>query len=136
MAFLTCTVQRIKICYLWFRITRCFLLNSRTQHKSTVSLNRPWNARDLRSLNPDAVYSKANARCCANLNTAVLLLLLASTVLFLRHSPDLTHFTAIVDLSRFNNSCLKSPASTLVDLTFQSRALRSFSLSQLRSLSL
>ena len=37
-------------------------------------------------------------------------------------------FTAIVDLSRFNNSCLKSPASTLVDLTFQSRALRSFSL--------
>ena len=24
-----------------------------------------------------------------------------------------------------NNSCLKSPASTLVDLTFQSRALRS-----------
>ena len=34
-------------------------------------------------------------------------------------------FTAIVDLSRFNNSCLKSPASTLVDLTFQSRALRS-----------
>ena len=35
-------------------------------------------------------------------------------------------FTAIVDFSRFNNSCLKSPASTLVDLTFQSRALRSF----------
>ena len=45
-------------------------------------------------------------------------------------------FTAIVDLSRFNNSRLKSPASTLVDLTFQSRALRSFSLNQLRNLSL
>ena len=45
-------------------------------------------------------------------------------------------FTAIVDLSRFNNSCLKSPASTLVDLTFQSRALRSFGLNQLRNLSL
>ena len=45
-------------------------------------------------------------------------------------------FTAIVDLSRFNNSCLKSPASNLVDLTFQSRALRSFSLNQLRNLSL
>ena len=44
--------------------------------------------------------------------------------------------TAIVDLSRFNNSCLKSPASTLVYLTFQSRALRSFSLNQLRNLSL
>ena len=43
-------------------------------------------------------------------------------------------FTAIVDLSRFNNSCLKSPVSTLVDLTFQSRALRSFSLNQLRNL--
>ena len=35
-----------------------------------------------------------------------------------------------------NNSYLKSPASTLVDLTFQSRALRSFSLNQLRKLSL
>ena len=35
-----------------------------------------------------------------------------------------------------NNSCLESPASTLVDLTFQSRALRSFSLNQLRNLSL
>ena len=45
-------------------------------------------------------------------------------------------FTAIVDLSRFNNPCLKSLASTLVDLTFQSRALRSFSLNQLRNLSL
>ena len=48
----------------------------------------------------------------------------------------LNTFTAIVDLSRFNNSCLRSPASTLVDLTFQSRALRSFSLNQLRNLSL
>ena len=36
--------------------------------------------------------------------------------------PIVNTFTAIVDLSRFNNSCLKSPASTLVDLTFQSRA--------------
>ena len=34
---------------------------------------------------------------------------------------EINTFTAIVDLSRFNNSCLKSPASTLVDLTFQSR---------------
>ena len=48
----------------------------------------------------------------------------------------LNTFTAIVDLSRFNNSCLKSPASTLFDLTFQSRALRSFSLNQLRNLPL
>jgi len=34
------------------------------------------------------------------------------------------------------NSCLKSPASTLVDLIFQSRALCSFSLNQVRDLSL
>ena len=45
-------------------------------------------------------------------------------------------FSAIVHHSRFNNSYLKSPASTLVDLTFQSRALRSFSLNQIRNLSL
>ena len=49
---------------------------------------------------------------------------------------NINTFIAIVDLSRFNNSCLKSPASTLVNLTFQSRALRSFSLNQLRNLSL
>ena len=30
-----------------------------------------------------------------------------------------------LNTQRLNNSCLKSPASTLVDLTFQSRALRS-----------
>jgi hypothetical protein len=40
----------------------------------------------------------------------------------------LNTFTAIVDLSRFNDSCLKSPASTLVDLISR---LPSFSLNQL-----
>jgi len=45
----------------------------------------------------------------------------------------LNTFTAIVDLSQFNNSCLKWPASTLVDLIFQSH---SFSFNQLRDLSL
>ena len=50
--------------------------------------------------------------------------------------PNLNTFTAIVDLSWFNNSCLKSPVLTLVDLIFQSRALHSFSLNQLRDLSL
>ena len=54
----------------------------------------------------------------------------------LLYDIDFNTFTAIVDLSRFSNSCLKSPASTLVDLTFQSRALRSFSLNELRNLSL
>ena len=53
-----------------------------------------------------------------------------------KNEVNINIFTAIVDLSRFNNSCLKSPASTLVDLTFQSRALRSFNLNQLRNLSL
>jgi hypothetical protein len=37
-------------------------------------------------------------------------------------------FTAIINLSRFNNSCLRTPLSTLVDLIFQSH---SFSLNQL-----
>jgi hypothetical protein len=37
-------------------------------------------------------------------------------------------FTAIIKLSRLNNSCLKTPASTLVDLIFR---LCSFSLNQL-----
>ena len=46
-------------------------------------------------------------------------------------------FTAsYLNTQGLNNSCLKSPASTSVDLTFQSRALRSFSLNQLRNLSL
>ena len=54
----------------------------------------------------------------------------------MHNSLFINTFTAIVDPSRFNNSCLKSPASTLVDLTFQSRTLRSFSLNQLRNLSL
>ena len=49
----------------------------------------------------------------------------------------LTHSHAsYLNTQGLNNSCLKSPASTLVDLTFQTRALRSFSLNQLRNLSL
>ena len=46
---------------------------------------------------------------------------------------SLNTFTATVDLSWFNNSRLKSPASTLADLIFQSC---SFSFNQLRDLSL
>ena len=57
----------------------------------------------------------------------------------------ITHFLKIhlntfaasyLNTQGLNNSCLKSPASTLLDLTFQSRALRSFSLNQLCNLSL
>ena len=61
-----------------------------------------------------------------------------SRVLFLEvlTAVSINTFAAIDDLSRFNNSRLKLPASTLVDLNFQSRALRSFSLNQLRDLSL
>ena len=54
-----------------------------------------------------------------------------------RPVPDINTFAAsYLNTQRLNNSCLKSPASTLVDLTFQSRAVRSFSLNQLRNLSL
>ena len=38
-----------------------------------------------------------------------------------------TFAASYLNTQGLNNSCLKSPASTLVDLTFQSRALRSFS---------
>ena len=44
-----------------------------------------------------------------------------------------TFAASYLNTQGFNNSCLKSPASTLV---VQSRALRSFSLNQLRNLSL
>ena len=47
-----------------------------------------------------------------------------------------TFAAGYLDTQGLNNSCLKSPTSTLVDLTFQSRALHSFSLNQLRNLSL
>ena len=47
-----------------------------------------------------------------------------------------TFAASYLNIQGLNNSCLKSPASTLVDLNFQSRALRSFSLNQLRNLSL
>ena len=47
-----------------------------------------------------------------------------------------TFAASYLNTQGLNNSCLKSPAWTLVDLTFQSRALRSFSLNQLRNLSL
>ena len=47
-----------------------------------------------------------------------------------------TFAASYLNTQGLNNSCLESPASTLVDLTFQSRALRSFSLNQLRNLSL
>ena len=47
-----------------------------------------------------------------------------------------TFAASYLNTKGLNKSCLKSPASTLVDLTFQSRALRSFSLNQLRNLSL
>ena len=52
-------------------------------------------------------------------------------------TPFLNTFAAsYLNTQGLNSSCLKSPVSTLVDLIFQSRALRSFSLNQLRNLSL
>ena len=53
------------------------------------------------------------------------------------HPVSVNTFAAsYLNTQGLNNSCLKLPASTLVDLTFQSHALRSFSLNQLRNLSL
>jgi len=40
----------------------------------------------------------------------------------LNAEKQINTFAATVNLSRFNNSSLKSPASTLVDLVFQSRS--------------
>ena len=57
-------------------------------------------------------------------------------VVTMRSTNSNTFAASYLNTQGLNNSCLKSPASTLVDLTFQSRALRSFSLNQLRNLSL
>jgi len=57
-------------------------------------------------------------------------------VLNLTHVIINTFTASYLNTQGLNNSCLKSSASNLVDLTFQSRALRSFSLNQLRNLSL
>ena len=63
--------------------------------------------------------------------------LLVSTFLNFRSLFNINTFAAsYLNTQGLNNSCLKSPASTSVDLTFQSCALRSFSLNQLRNLSL
>jgi len=54
---------------------------------------------------------------------------IAAKILWMRRAINaLNTFTAIIDLSRFNNSCLKSPVSTLVNLIFD---LRSFSFNEL-----
>ena len=47
-----------------------------------------------------------------------------------------TFAASYLNTQGLNNSCLKSPVSALLDLTFQSRALRSFSLNPLRNLSI
>ena len=59
-------------------------------------------------------------------------------VLIFQHATTTinTFAASYLNTQGLNNSYLKSPASTLVDLTFQSRAFRSFSLNQLRNLSL
>ena len=84
------------------------------------------------------LYEKSLFADCFNVHAVIIINLYMLAQHFTKHT-DVSHvntFTAIVDFSRFNNSCLKSPASTLVDLTFQSRPLRSFSLNQLCNLSL
>ena len=58
------------------------------------------------------------------------------TFLFISEVHFNTFAASYLNTQGLNNSRLKSPASTLFDLTFQLRALRSFSLNQLRNLSL
>ena len=71
----------------------------------------------------------------ARSNTNQVYVIVVSNVLQKRLKVN-TFVASYLNTQGLNNSYLKSPASTLVDLTFQSRALRSFSLNHLRNLSL
>ena len=96
-----------------------------TLQQASVTLLPPAISTDQALLHDTATCHPVTCTCICMSGSAI-----SRTNIF-----GINTFTAIVDLSRFNNSCLKSPSSTLVDLTFQSRALRSFSLNQLCNLS-
>ena len=99
--------------------------------RSQVRAHTRWGREKRGGTTPDVQF-------CHTAYTVLRCVTYCSVSFFIKNATTLTvnRLTAIVDLSRFNNSCLKCPTSTLVDLTFQSRALRSFSLNQLRNLSL
>ena len=101
--------------------------------KITKATWRRATTRPQKQIAPVGLLRKKRKTITGNRSTACRTTLTRASY---ERTRNLNTFTAIVDLSRFNNSCLKSPASTLVDLTFQSRALRSFSLNQLLNLSL
>jgi hypothetical protein len=83
-------------------------------------------SKQLASLMVAGTFKVAQELCMSIWN--ILTLKLVKLMLSVHQAWHLNTFTAIVDLSRFNNSCIKSPASTFVDLIFQSRF---FSLNQL-----
>jgi hypothetical protein len=81
------------------------------------------------------LYRHHKLCCCAGVLSAEYVFMCVCTSIwyktgtrYLQIPLIVNTFTAIVDLSRFHNSCLKLPASTLVDLIIQSC---SFSLNQL-----
>jgi len=93
----------------------------------------PYKLRFVQKLHPED--KKTRHAFCGNLRALIenddeLL----TKIIFSDEATFHNTFTAVIDHSRFNNSCLKLPASTLVDLIFQSLSLRSFSLNQLRDL--
>ena len=108
---------------LWCKHVYIFFVSCPCNRCTFYFCSLEWNVNFLGSLFPRIF--------CSFLN---LTRVLTTTKIKQENKDSINTFTAIVDRSRFNNSCLKSPTSTLVDLTFQSRALRSFSLNQLRNL--
>ena len=138
----------------------CLLLFEETRSMEqtglfVVRVNVLWSAQQKHSKSRTHVHLYLQLRLCGKQPTADLLLDTQSSnnvtrqtdqsdvtsiywccVLFWYDIFVNTFAASYLNTQGLNNSCLKSPASTLVDLTFQSRALRSFSLHQLRNLSL
>ena len=89
------------------------------------------------SLSVGPIFTDTNVAKCSTLYSCKVIINICINRHFTFALYCINTFAACyLNTQGLNNSCLKSPASTLVDLTFQSRALRSFSLNQLRNLSL
>ena len=132
--------------YRWSWTSNVFLIHW-ARHKSLVCTGT---MEDKGTLNKNVLYLPSASRTAACKLCVVKMMIVSSSYILCNSRPVsffpqsknlfalfliLNTFTAIVDLIRFNSSCLQSPASTLVDLIFQLRALLSFSLNQLCDLS-
>ena len=92
----------------------------------------------------DIIWSIVSSSCWHSLHLLSVSVCIVIIIIVVQLGPPLpgvyvyvnTFAASYLNTQGLNNSCLKWPASTLVDLTFQSRALRSFTLNQLRNLSL